>query len=176
MVTGARKIKTDAVPFPVPQTHDQVVEAIAEMGRRQRERERIAADMKDELALIKERFEELARPHGEAIQQLFDGIHIYCEAHKDELTQAGKTKTANLSSGTVCWRLSPTRVVLKGIDKVIESLKKFSLDRFLRMKEEIDKNALLADPEAVKGIKGISFVQDELFAVKPFESELEEIG
>jgi phage host-nuclease inhibitor protein Gam len=176
MATATKKIKQDAVKFPVPQTHDQVVEAIAEIGRRQRERDRIQADMNDELARIKERYEEEGKPHADAIRALSDGVHLYCEAHRDELTQGGKTKTANLSSGEIRWRMRPPSVVLKGIDKIIEALRAFGLARFIRTKEEIDKTAILAEPEAVKNVRGIRIVQDEDFVIVPFETSLEEVA
>ena len=176
MATATKKIKQDAVKFPVPQTHDQVVEAIAEIGRRQRERDRIQADMNDELARIKERFEEEGKPHADAIRELSEGVHIYCEAHRESLTQGGKVKTANLSSGEVRWRNRPPSVSLNGVEKVIEALKKFALDRFIRSKEEINKEAILAEPEAVTGIKGIKILKPEDFVIVPFETSLEEIA
>jgi phage host-nuclease inhibitor protein Gam len=194
----AKKIKQQAVTFPVPQTHDQVVEAIAEIGRRQRERDRIQADMNDELARIKERHEEEARPHADAIRVLSEGVHLYCEARRDELTQEGKTKTANLSSGKVAWRMRPPKVVLKSMEKVIEALKHVGLSRFIRTKEEVNKEDILSaralaavkgnderNEEVIlaakamailKGIKGIRIEQGEDFIIKPFETELEEIA
>jgi len=176
MATATKKIKQDAVKFPVPQTHDQVVEAIAEIGRRQRERDRIQTLMNDNLAHFKQHWEEEARPHADAIRALSDGVHLYCEAHRDELTQGGKTKTANLSSGEIRWRLRPPSVVLKGIDKIIEAFKVLGLFRFIRTKEEIDKTAILAEPETVKNVRGIRIVQDEDFVIVPFETSLEEIA
>ncbi len=198
MATKAARFKQEAVKYAVPQTHEQVVEAIAEMGRRQRERERIKADMNDKMAAIKERFEEEARPHGEAIQAILDGVQTYCEAHRDELTKNGKTKSANLSSGEVGWRMSNPKVVMKNAEKAIKSLKEAFLTRFIRQKEEVNKEEILsarvlaavkgADEKnaeviqaaqamaALKGIKEIKIDQEENFFVKPFETDLEEIA
>jgi phage host-nuclease inhibitor protein Gam len=170
----AVKIKQAAAEF-VPQDREQVVGAIAEIGRRQRERERIQAKMNDHLAAIKEEYEEEARPHNEKILKLSEGVKAWCEAHREELCQGGKIKTANLSSGEISWRLRPKKVVVKSAEKILEALKSLGLDRFIRVKEELNKDAILAEPEAVEHVKGISISQGEDFVIKPFETTLEEL-
>jgi len=170
------RVKAAAIAHPVPQTRDDVVNAIAEIGRRQRERDRIQAEMNDELAAIKQTYEEQARPHGDAISQLATGVQTWCEANRATLTQDGKIKTANMASGEVRWRLRPPSVLAKPLDKVLEALKDMGLKRFIRVKEELDKEAILADPEAVKHIKGIKVDQKEDFVIVPFETELEEVA
>ncbi len=57
-----RKIKTAATAYPVPQSRDAAVEAVAEIGRRQRERERLQAEMNDELAVVKQAVRRSGRP------------------------------------------------------------------------------------------------------------------
>ena len=170
------RIKTAAVTIPVPQTREQVVEAIAEIGRRQRERGRIQAAMNDALAAVRQEYEEAAKPHADAITRLSDGVHLWCEANRDELTHGGKAKTANLASGEIKWRMRPPRVSLRGLDNIIEACKKLGLARFLRVKEEINKDAMLAEPELAATITGVSISQGEDFVIVPFETELEEVA
>lgn len=169
------RIKTDAATF-VPGRREEVTEAIAEIGRLQRERSRIQAAMNDEIAAVKQRHEEQARPLAEEIQRLADGVHLWCEANRPELTQEGKRKTANLASGEVRWRMRPPSVSARGLDKIIQTLKDLRLTRFIRTKEELDKEAVLAEPDAVKHIKGIGIKQSEDFVIVPFETELEEVA
>lgn len=69
-----RRIRQRAVEFGVPQSREQVVSAIAEIGRRERERTRIETEMNEEMAAIKERYEEMARPHIEAVKALTAGV------------------------------------------------------------------------------------------------------
>jgi phage host-nuclease inhibitor protein Gam len=176
MVARTTRIKTVAVAIPVPQNREQVVEAIAEIGRRQRERERIQAAMNDELSAVRQRYEEEARPHADAITRLSDGVHLWCEANRDELTSGGKTKTANLASGEVKWRMRPPKVALRGLDNIIDACKKLGLARFLRVKEEVNKDAMLAEPELAQTITGVSISQGEDFVIVPFETELEEVA
>jgi phage host-nuclease inhibitor protein Gam len=175
MVTKTMKIKQDAASFPIPQTKDEVVSAIAEIGRRQRERERIQAEMNDRLSTLRQEYETQAAPHGEAIRALFQGIQTWCESHREELTLGGKVKTANLPSGEIRWRMRPPRVSIRAAEQVLESLKSLGLNRFVRTKEEINKDAILAEPEAIIAIKGISISQSEDFVIVPFETQLEEV-
>lgn len=170
------KVKANAVMFPVPQSKEEVVAAIARLGEHQRERVRIETEMNDEMAVVKERYENQADTHAQAIQQLSSGIQTFCEANKVELTSGGKTKTVGLQSGEVRWRTCPPACNIRAADMVIEALKKLGLARFVRAKEEINKDAILADPKAVAGIKGISINQKEEFVIVPFETKLEEVA
>lgn len=170
------RVKVAAADRPVPQTQEQAIEAIAAIGAHQRERARIQADMNDELARIKQKFEDLARPHNEEIQALSAGVHTWAEANREDLTHGGKVKTAILSSGKVSWRLRPPRVLLRNVVKVIEALRALGMGQYIRVKEEVDKEAILRDPDLVKHVGGISISQGEDFVIQPFEMDLEEIA
>ncbi len=169
------RVKAAASGFAVPQSRQQVIEAIAEIGRRQRERSRIEADMNDQIAKVKERYEIEASPHASAIEALRDGVQVWCEAHRDELTQGGKVKTAAFASGEVRWRTTPPKVKIIGTEAVMDALRRLGLADFLREKVEISKEAILADPEAVAHVSGIKIEQIEEFVVEPFEVVLDEV-
>lgn len=175
-MTRSPKVKSKASVWPVPQSRDEVVTAITRIGVLQRDRDRLQSDMNDQIAAIKERFEEAARPAAEEIKGLSSGVQIWCEAHRDELTAAGKTKTVTMGSGEVRWRMTPPKVTLRAVDMVIQLLKEKGLARFLRTKEEVSKEAILADQDAVEGIAGISITQGEEFVIVPFETKLEEVA
>jgi phage host-nuclease inhibitor protein Gam len=164
-----------AASVPVPQTREQAVDAIAEIGRLMRQRARIETDMNDAVALLKSEAEEQAQPLARRIEALTGGVQTWCEAHRHELTMGGKTKTAVLGSGEVRWRVSPPRVVIRGVDAVLDALRRAGLDRLIRVKEEPNKEAMLADPATVAGITGIRIEQGEVFEVVPFEAALEEV-
>lgn len=176
MTKSTTRIKREAAAHPVPQTRDQVITLIARIGQHQRDRDRLEAAMNDELSAVRERWEAQAKPHALAIGELTKGIQLYCEAHRDELTRGGKTKTHTFASGEVKWRMRPPSVVVRGAEAVIEALKKARLGRFVRVKEEVNKDAVLADPEAVAAINGISLRQKEDFVVQPWDTQLEEIA
>ncbi|MFT3759019.1 host-nuclease inhibitor Gam family protein [Thauera sp.] len=176
MATAARrKAKTAAAQIQVPQTRDQVAAHIREIGERQRELDRIQADMNDELATVKERWEILAAPHAQRVEALTQGVQIWCEANRDTLTQHGKTKTAAFPTGEIGWRLRPASVRITGADAVLDALRRLGLKRFIREKAEVNKEAILNEPAAVAHVPGISISQGEDFTVSPFEAELAEV-
>ncbi|OYV89734.1 MAG: host-nuclease inhibitor protein Gam [Acidiphilium sp. 37-60-79] len=149
-----------------------MVEAIAEIGRGQRELARIRAAMNDALAEIKASFELSAEPLARTLDVLREGVQIYCEAHRQELTLRGKTKTVLFASGEVKWRTTPPKVTIKGVEAVLDSLRRFGLGRFIRTREEISKEAILAEPEIVAQVPGLKIEQVEEFVIEPFEAEL----
>lgn len=172
MATKKTRIKQAAASVFVPQNREQAAEAIREIGERQRELARISADMGDELALVKERWEAAAEPHKQRIEALTEGVQTWCEAHRDALTQGGKVKTAALTTGEVQWRLRPPSVRITGQEAVLDLLRRLGLTRFVRTKDEVNKEAILNEPEAVAHVAGIAISQGEDFAIVPFEAEL----
>lgn len=176
MAKTATRLKQSAPLHPVPQSRDEVNAAIRDIGIAQRERDRIQAEMNDILADIKERYEAQAQPHKEQIEALSDGVHTWCEANRDQLTQNGKVKYANLPAGEIKWRTRPPRVSIRAAEAVLDTLRRLGLTRFIRSKEEVNKEAMLAEPEAVSGIAGVKIEQGEDFVIVPFATALEEVA
>ena len=177
-MTKKTRIKSDAVEHWVPADRDQVNEAIAEIGRHQRERERIQADMNDRMAAIKAEHDAAAKPLGARINELAKGVQLWCEANRTALTREGKVKFHEFATGVVKWRLTPWSVAVSKVADVLALLKAKGLgDAYIRTKEEIDKEALLAARETLDAdpIKGITFKQREEIAIVPNESRIEEV-
>jgi phage host-nuclease inhibitor protein Gam len=140
------RVKSPAVDA-APQTRQQVISSIADIGVHTRERQRIEAAMNDELAQVREKWETQAQEHSAEIVRLSAGVQSWCEANRVELTQGGKTKTVAFASGEVKWRMRPPSVGLRKVDDVIEALHSLGLEEFIRTSEEVNKDAILADPE-----------------------------
>lgn len=166
------RVKTAAASVNVPQARESVADYIREIGERQRELARLTADMNDEIAVVKERWEAAAEPHKQRIAALTSGAQIWCEANRDQLTQSGKVKTAAFTTGEIQWRLRPPSVRITGQEAVLDLLRRLGLKRFIREKAEVNKEAILNEPEAVSHVAGISISQGEDFVVTPFEAEL----
>ncbi|MGS4886116.1 host-nuclease inhibitor Gam family protein [Roseibium sp. MB-4] len=164
-----------AADYPVPQSKEDCDEMVRTLGDIRRDLARLEADMNDKLAETKDRFETKAEPLRDKAQELLDGIETWCAANRDNLTNNGKVKFAKLKNGEIRWRVRPPKVTVRAKDAVLDALKELGLHRFVRTKEEIDKDAILEEPEAVKSVKGISIgSQGEDFIVEPFEAELNE--
>jgi len=161
---------------PVPQNRDEAVAAIARIGHHQRERERLKHDMDDQITRIREQYDALIQHHAEEIKALSEGVQTWAEANRAELTQGGRIKSANLMTGEIRWRMTPPSCRLVRVKEALEELKQRMLDRFIRQKEEVNKEAILADPEAVADCRWIEITQHEDFVIVPFETNLEEVA
>jgi phage host-nuclease inhibitor protein Gam len=166
------RVKTEAARW-VPQTREEVTDAIAEIGALQRDLQDLQVRMNDELSAVKLSYEREAEGPALRIDALKAGVQIWCDANRRELTHGDKTKTAHLGSGEVSWHLTPPRVTIRAADVVMEDLRRRGLTRFIRTVDEINKEAILADKDAVAGVKGITISQKEEFIIKPFEAQLE---
>ncbi len=165
--------KTKATEHPVPQSEDECTSAIRRLGEQRREVRRIEADMNDKLAAIRAESNEEAEPFKQACKNLIAGIESYCAAHRKRLTHGGKIKTALFSAGEVKWRTRPPKVSIRGTEAVLDALRDRGLTRFIRVAESVNKEAILADPSAVAGIKGITVGSEgEDFIVEPSEDEI----
>lgn len=163
--------------YVVPQTREDCDAMIKDLGIVRRDILRLEADMNDRLAAVKDEYEKKAQPLKEKAEELFSGIETWSEANRAVLTNSGKVKFSEFGNGVIRWRLRPARVVIRSAEAVIESLKELGLTRFVRVKEEVNKDAILDDPDAVRAVKGISIGSaGEDFAVEPFEKELTKEG
>ena len=172
-MTKAARAKRMATNYPVPQSTDDCDDMIRALGDVRREIARIDADMGDKLAETKEKFETRAQPLKEKAEELLGGVETFCAANRDRLTNGGKVKFATLKNGEVKWRVRPPKVTVRGKDNILDALRELGLSRFIRVKEDINKEAMLEEPDAVKSIKGLTIGSEgEDFVVEPFESSL----
>ncbi|ECT1905788.1 host-nuclease inhibitor Gam family protein [Salmonella enterica subsp. enterica serovar Montevideo] len=156
----------------MPQNRDAVITDIKRIGDLQREASRLETEMNDAIAEITEKFAARIAPIKTDIETLSKGVQGWCEANRDELTNGGKVKTANLVTGDVSWRVRPPSVSIRGMDAVMETLERLGLQRFIRTKQEINKEAILLEPKAVAGVAGITVKSGiEDFSIIPFEQE-----
>lgn len=165
------KTKLPAVAV-VPQNRDGAAAQLRRVGEVKRELARVEADMNDELAETKEAWAKVAAPLQEELAILTRGLQTWCEANREAIVAKG-TKTADLGTGKVLWRLLPAKVTARGIEAIIELAKGMGLHRFVRTKEELNKEAMLAEPDVARTIAGVTIGSDgEEFVVEPFEAEL----
>lgn len=172
MAKKATRIKTDTHAVRL-QSRDDVEVAIKQIGDLQRQLEQTAINQNNELAAITEKYAPILTALKEQLEPLQTAVQAWCESRRDELTQNGKTKTGSFNTGEVQWRQRPPSVAIRGADSVIDALKTHGLIRFIRTKEEINKEAMLNEPELAATIAGVTIktgVED--FVITPFEQEV----
>lgn len=169
--TAATRLKAPAQAY-VPQTRDDAAADIRKIGDLQRNLLRATTEMNDAVAAVTHNFQPRLDALREQLQILQDGVQGYCEAHRLELTDGGKVKTANLVTGAVQWRQRPPSVSVRGAEAVIETLKRLGLGKFVRVKEEVNKDAILNEPDEARGVSGITVINGvEDFIITPFEQD-----
>lgn len=175
------KSKTRAANLSVPQSAEEAASFIGRIGIAERMVARIEHDMNDQIAKIKQASEEAASGYVAEAKALIAGLQIFCDANRDKLTDGGKVKHHQFGAGKVEWRHRPPSVRMapgKKAEDVIawceaqEDHPEYA-ERFVRVKKELDKDALRASPMAddIPGIIIGSAGED--FIVTPFETQIE---
>ena len=119
MAKTATRLKAKAQVY-VPQSRDEAAADIRKIGDLQRQHLRSQAEMNDAIAHITEKYQPMLEAIAEQIKTLQGGVQGYCEAHRIELTDGGKVKSANLITGEVLWRQRPPSVSVRGQEAVID--------------------------------------------------------
>jgi len=157
----------------VPKSLDEAAQFLAQIGKEQRATDEIQSGLNAAVDKLKTQAMASVEPHQKKVSQLVEGLFAYAEAHRDELTDGGKRKTVEVPTGIFGWRMTPPAVSLRDVESILESLKSLKLKRFIRTKEEVDKEAMLKEPDVAKTVKGVSIGQHEEFVAKPAELEVE---
>ena len=161
------------VVIAVPKSLDEAAQFLAQIGKEQRATDKIQSEINTKVEELKAKAMTDVKPHQENISQLVEGLFAFAETHRDELTDGGKHKTVEVPTGTFGWRMTPPAISLRDVESILRSLKSLKLTRFVRTKEEIDKEAMLKEPDVAKTVKGVSINQHEDFVAKPSELEIE---
>lgn len=144
---------------------------IKAIGDNERKIGKLVAKMNDEIAKVSAKYAERITPLQAMNDELETAVKAWCEAHKAEIL-TGDSKTANLITGEVAWRAGKMSVVGKATPELIDRLERFGLHRFIRVKKELDKTAILKEPNAIADIEGVSIkVGDEELIISPFANK-----
>jgi len=154
----------------VPQSREDVVAAVGRIGTLRREVTSRKSAANEQMRVIGEKVEEALAPLVAELAEHEQGVQAYCEAHRLTLTAEGRVKFHDFGTGRISWRLRPPKVGIRGVEAVIEGCKRLGLTRFLRVKEELNKDAMLADADNARMIAGVSISSEgEDFVVEPVE-------
>lgn len=169
------KTKTRGANLPVPQSREEAAAAVARIGAVNREIARAETAMNDEIAAIKQAAEAECAPLKEEVAATTEGLKIFAEANRATLTNQNRTKTVDLGTGTISWRTAPPKVkgvprAKEAVAELVKKIKSLGLGQFVRVTEEVNREAMLADPERAAKVPGIKIASEgEEFAVEPFE-------
>jgi len=172
-MAAKNRVKATAAAYS-SQTRDDCIADIKRLGDTQRDLTRRQADMNGAIRLAPRRHtprKEALHDHENTHQK---GIQTWCEANRAALTEGGKVKSANLITGEVQWRQRPPSCKVRNEEGVIETLERLDLGRFVRVKKEVNREAILQEPDAARGVAGLTIITGvEDFAITPFEQEVD---
>lgn len=167
------KLKRAAETAVAPANREEAEAMLARLGAIRRDMALSSAALEESVSGLKTAAELAAKPLADEAETLFRGLQLYAEANRAALTEGGKTKTVKLATGELAWRTRPPSVKLRDVAAVIETLKAGGFDRFLRIKHEVNKEALLAEPVAAQAIPGVTIGSaGEEFIAEPLAMEL----
>jgi phage host-nuclease inhibitor protein Gam len=165
--------------------NESCAQAIQRLGELQRERTSLKTTTDEQIGLLQSELAQKLDPIDEEIKIITHSLHAWCEHRKEHIFV--KSKTFELPTGTMSYRQAPPsvsgNVTKKKIEDILErnslseSVRKFESKLakfFLRMKIEVNKDSILADPKKGKQITGLSVVDgSESFYIKPNETNTE---
>lgn len=175
MAKATKRTKKEALAVAV-QSRDDASLQIKRLGDLQRKIDRIEADHNDKVAELQKAADEQITPIKDEMECIEAGVHAWAEANRDALTDGGKVKFADLTTGIIKWRNNPPKCIVSGVDAVLALLEADpSLERFIRTKKEVNKDAVLNEEAffAANPVPGLKIVQGkEFFTIEPFNQEL----
>jgi phage host-nuclease inhibitor protein Gam len=157
-VTRIKKSQTS-----VPVSLFQADALLAKLGQTQDAINEVEKDLAKKIAEIKAKAAKKLRPLTVERSNQINALFTFANPRKAELTR--EVRSTVLGNGTFGWRWTTPRVELAKSDaETIDFLKYIKEVSFIRVVEEVDRQALLAERPV---IAGISYVQDDEFFVVP---------
>lgn len=173
--------KRKTPPTCTPKNWEEADTVMAEIVDIDSKLMKLAAGLDDAVAKVRASFAEKTVPLDVRRADLCDGLELYADANRKKLTEDGKIKTVTMTNGAFGWRLCPPSVAfaskLKSADVVKAvygfigglygrrnkaALKHVAAARtFVRVREEPDKQAMLAAPATAAAIPGIRIITDK---------------
>jgi len=155
----------------VPKTREEAVSIVGEIAELKITETQTKALMDQRLKEVREEYEGQLADINDRLTPLLLRVQAWAEANTQEF---GKFKSLDMLHGFIGWRIStPTLKTLSGWTwaRVLEALKMLGHSPFIRVKEEVDKQAIIAQREALLDGDlrqfGCKIIQEEMFYVDP---------
>jgi phage host-nuclease inhibitor protein Gam len=140
MTTKRRK----AAASTAPATLDEALLLLARYAQLDAQVEELQLQAEQTIAIARATCDRLQAPLKAELKELFNRLKPWWAVAKDELT-GGKRKSIELAGCQIGHRTSTPRLSLKGAEhEVIEDLEFLGFGWALRVKEELDKPAIIA--------------------------------
>lgn len=161
-----------------PRTREEMETLVGDIAALKIKERQLTAEMDLKIKTVKDHYQGQLSGLNESLGQKMPRALAWAEAHPEDF---GKLRSIEMLHGTLGWRTNtPSLKTLSGWtwDRVLEKVKSTGImPGYLRIKEELNKQAILGDREIVgdDGLRaiGLKVVQDEEFFVEPKLTETE---
>lgn len=149
--------------------HEKEIQAIEEASNS------LIAEQKKEIERLENEAREKSKIFEEKINELAEGVFIFAEANRKEITKDFSVKTVEFPSGDIIkWYFSKSSVQVEDEEAAVDELEKEGLSDGVRIIKEVNKEWILQYPEEIKGLKKVSIKKgDEIFAIVPVKTGIE---
>lgn len=163
----------------VPQSREACALALKQYGILKTEAERIEGDTNDKIAALTAEMEINVAPLREKTEALRQAVQAYCDAHRNVLTEEGKKKFFDFTTGRVKWRAGTDVIEIDTAQEVaaIKAIRALKLSTCLQATIKFVKPQLkkLSD-ETLAKIPGVSrTTKPETFVIEPFEATADRV-
>lgn len=151
--------------YPIPTTEAEAAALLGELGDLELEIDEIQHELDQNVQKLITESQARADKLSAIFAEKFNALKAYAKGAKNDLTDNGKRRSIKWGTGELGWRSKPAGISTSGKKEVIIArilaLAKKSKDlmRFLRIKYELNLEAMEAEPEAASAIDGISIRQ-----------------
>jgi phage host-nuclease inhibitor protein Gam len=156
---------------PVVRSREAMESLVAEITALKNNQRLLTAQMDSQIQNIRQFYEPQLASQSQSLEEKIELARSWAEANPD---QFGTARSIEMVHGVVGWRLGqPALKTLAGWtwDRVKDALKAIGASAYIRTKEEVNKQNLLADRDVVGAGKlrqiGLRIAQEESFFVEP---------
>jgi phage host-nuclease inhibitor protein Gam len=164
------------VDTPVPQSLEEVAKLYRRISLLLRLIRKEEDAFNEQVEKLKADAERRMQPNQVEALMLAKSVYAFAHKNRAKLTEDEKKKTVEvLGTGSLNWYITPLAVTFDKDTKaedIIANVKKLNLPQFIRTKDELNKEAMIAEADLANTIDGVLVKQSEKFAIKPIGSEL----
>ncbi len=156
-------------PKPAFASLAEAAEAQKRIGTLLRQIHACEDQFEKEREVIDKKEDDAIRPLQAEALELGKQVYAFAVQHKTELTDGGTHKTVKLPmrAGSFAWYTTPPAITIENAQEVLQRIKELGLLRFVRTKEEVNREALLQEHTIASTIAGVTVSRQDKFAIKP---------
>ena len=138
----------------IPASLAEANHSLFRLGTLERSIAAIENDLAERIAALRKKADAESAPLLAEHADLAAGLELFAQANRETILERDR-KSVRISGGAFGWRITPFKVefLRGGAKKVLAEIKKLKLKQYIRIKESIDKEALLKDRPVITGVK-----------------------